>query len=66
MLVVRNGDSEKMYFGVNDPTIASAVIDVATEEEYPINLLLAATYISRAEHSQCLTFCVLILAMFPE
>lgn len=50
VLVVHNDDSEKMYFGVEDPMSASAVIDVATGEEYPINLLLAATYISQAEH----------------
>jgi len=51
VLVVDKDDTEKMYFGVEDPTTASAVIDVATGEDYPINLLVAATYISQAEHA---------------
>ena len=43
---------EKLYFGVEDPTTASAVLDVATGQEYPINLLVAATSILEAEHGQ--------------
>ena len=50
--MVDNNKSEKMYFGVEDPTAASAVLEVATGEEYPINLLVAATLISQAEHGE--------------
>lgn len=49
-VLVENGknEDEKIYFGVNDPTTASAVLEVATGEEYPITLLVAATSISQA------------------
>ena len=43
---------EKLYFGVEDPTTASAVLDVATGQEYPINLLVAATSIAEAVHGK--------------
>eukprot|EP00571_Detonula_confervacea_P012329 CAMPEP_0172300916 /NCGR_PEP_ID=MMETSP1058-20130122/2915_1 /TAXON_ID=83371 /ORGANISM="Detonula confervacea, Strain CCMP 353" /LENGTH=256 /DNA_ID=CAMNT_0013010863 /DNA_START=54 /DNA_END=824 /DNA_ORIENTATION=- len=49
-VAVGNGNEEdKLYFGVEDPTTASAVLDVATGEEYPINLLVAAASISQAK-----------------
>lgn len=56
--VVENGNNnngenmnEKMYFGVEDVTTASAVLDVVTGEEYPIHLLVAAASIAEAEHA---------------
>ena len=52
VVVIGDDNEEKLYFGVEDPTTASAVLDVATGEEYPINLLVAATYIVQAEHGQ--------------
>lgn len=51
----RDGKEEKMYFGVEDPTTASAVIDVATGEDYPIYLLVAATSIYEAKHATSLS-----------
>lgn len=42
-------DDDKLYFGVTDAMEASAVLEVATGQDYPINLLLAATYISQAQ-----------------
>ncbi len=48
--MVDSDSKEKLYFGVEDPTTASAVLDVATGEEYPINLLVAATSIVDADH----------------
>ncbi|KAL9180286.1 hypothetical protein ACHAXT_008256 [Thalassiosira profunda] len=42
---------EKLYFGVDDATTASAVLDVATGGDYPINLLVAATSIAEAERT---------------
>jgi len=49
---VGSDGKEKLYVGVEDPTTASAVLDVATGQEYPINLLVAATSILEAEHGQ--------------
>ena len=49
VLVEANGEKEKIYFDVNDPTSASAVLEVATGEDYPINLLVAADYIFQSE-----------------
>ena len=46
---------EKLYFSVDDPTTASAVLDVATSQEYPINFLVAATSIVEAERSNSVT-----------
>ena len=50
--MVRSDNKEQLYFGVADPITASAVLDVATGVEYPIQLLLAATSIVEAEHSK--------------
>ena len=50
--VMKDGKEEKKYFGVTDATAASAVLEVATGEEYPISLLVAASVISQAEHGQ--------------
>jgi len=51
-----NGEiNEKMYFGVEDVTTASAVLDVVTGEEYPINLLVASASIADAEHGECVS-----------
>lgn len=52
VFAVGSDGKEKLYFGVEDPTTASAVLDVATGQEYPINLLVAATSILEAEHGQ--------------
>ena len=51
-MAIASDGSEKMYFGVEDPTTASAVIDVVAGEEYPIELLVAATSISEANHGE--------------
>ena len=50
--VVRSDKKEQVYFGVADPITASAVLDVATGVEYPIQLLVAATSMVEAEHSK--------------
>jgi|EP00970_Alexandrium_tamarense_P004229 cytochrome c-type biogenesis protein CcmH/NrfG len=46
----KNG-SERLYLGINDVTSASAVLDVATGEDFPISLLMAASAISEAQQS---------------
>ena len=50
--VVNDKNEEKMYFGVADAMTASAVLEVAADEEYPIALLVAATVISEAEQGE--------------
>lgn len=50
--VIDNDGKEKLYFSVVDPTTASALLDVATSQEYPINFLVAATSIVEAERSK--------------
>jgi hypothetical protein len=52
LAVVGRDKKEQLYFGVADPTTASAVLDVATGVDYPIQLLVAATSIFEAEHSK--------------
>lgn len=49
---VGNDGKEKNYFSVEDPTTASAILDAATGQEYPINLLVAATSIVDAERGK--------------
>lgn len=50
VMIVHNDKEERVFFGVEDATTASAVLEVGTGEEYPINLLVAATSILEAEH----------------
>ena len=58
MIQSNNGKKEeRMFFGVEDPTTASAVLDVAAGEEYPIHLLVAASSIFDAEHGEYLYYC---------
>ena len=52
VVVIGDDNKEKLYFGVEDPTTASAVLEVATGEEYPINLLVAAASIAEAKHGK--------------
>ncbi len=52
MAVVGRDKKEQLYFGVADPTTASAALDVATGVDYPIQLLVAATSIFEAEHNK--------------
>lgn len=49
---VGNDGQEKTYFCVEDPTTASAILDAATGQEYPINFLVAATSIVEAERGK--------------
>lgn len=51
VFVIDSDGKEKLYFGVGDPTTASALLDVAMNQEYPINFLVAATSIVEAERS---------------
>ena len=51
-VVIGDDNKEKLYFGIFDPTDASALLEVATGEEYPINLLVAAASIVDAEHGE--------------
>lgn len=51
--VTKNDNEEKFFFGISDATSASAVLDVATGEPYPIELLVAADVISKVESSKC-------------
>lgn len=44
-----------MYYNVKDALDASAVLDVATEAEYPIELLVAASTIHQAENTSTST-----------
>jgi (2Fe-2S) ferredoxin len=55
VFVIDSDGKEKLYFSVDDPTTASAVLDVATNQEYPINFLVAATSIVEAERSNSVT-----------
>ena len=55
VFVIDSDGKEKLYFSVDDPTTASAVLDVATSQEYPINFLVAATSIVEAELSNSFT-----------
>ena len=50
--VIKNGNEEKLFFGVSDATTASAVLDVATGEDYPIELLVAADVISKVDSGE--------------
>eukprot|EP00804_Cyclotella_cryptica_P016079 CCRYP_004204-RA/>CCRYP_004204-RA protein AED:0.04 eAED:0.04 QI:464/0.75/0.8/1/0.5/0.4/5/3251/183 len=47
--VLTSGNEEKLYFGVSDVTTASAILDVSTGVEYPIQLLVAADLISQVD-----------------
>jgi hypothetical protein len=49
---VGSDGQEKTYFCVEDPTTASAILDAATGQEYPINHLVAATSIVEAERGK--------------
>jgi hypothetical protein len=51
--VIKNGSEEKLYFGISDATSASAVLDVAIDEPYPIELLVAADVIAKVGTSKC-------------
>lgn len=50
--VIKNGSEEKLYFGISDATSASAVLDVAVEEPFPIELLVAADVIAKVGTSK--------------
>lgn len=50
--MIKNGNEEKLFFGVSDATTASAVLDVATGEDYPIELLVAADVISKVDSGE--------------
>lgn len=64
-MIQNNGKKEeRMFFGVEDPTTASAVLDVAAGEEYPIHLLVAASSIYDAEHGEYLIFVRTYNSMF--
>ena len=49
---MKNRNEEKLYFGISDATSASAVLDVAIDESYPIELLVAADVISKVDSSE--------------
>lgn len=51
--VIKDGSEEKLYFGISDPLSASAVLDVAIDEPYPIELLVAADVIAKVGTSKC-------------
>jgi hypothetical protein len=57
--VVGSDKKEQLFFGVADPTTASAVLDVAAGVEFPIQLLVAATSIVEAEQSKRMKQCFL-------
>jgi len=54
--VGKNNNEEKLYFGVDSPTTASAVLEVVSGEEYPINLLVSATSIHDAEKGELIPY----------
>ena len=49
--IVKNGHEEKLYHNIKDGIDASAVLDVVSGVEFPIELLVAATKITQAEQS---------------
>ena len=50
--MIGSDKKEKLYVGVDDPTTASAVLDIATGKDYNIGFLLASTYIHDSEKSK--------------
>ncbi len=56
--IVNDKNEEKLYVGISDPTTASAILEVVTEMDYPIALLLAATMINDAQQGEWTVFYV--------